>query len=103
MVKARTPGGKPLPPDRGSIRNAVNFVLDRVPWERKHSLMIAARYYRDPRMLAAAREGRPHGVGPDLNPLTALTHDYADGETPARPPVTPLQWHGGQRESPLTR
>lgn len=85
---ARTPGGKPLPAGRGSIRNAIDFVLDRVPWERKQSLMIAARYYRDPRMLAAAREGRPHGVGPDVNPFTTLTHDYADGETPALPPVT---------------
>lgn len=93
---ARTPGAKPLPAGRGSIRNAVDFVLDRVPWERKQSLMIAARYYRDPRMLSIAREGRPHGVGQDVNSFTTLTHDYADGETPAPPPVILVRQREGR-------
>jgi hypothetical protein len=29
----------------GSIRKAIDFMLDRVSWEKKPSLMIAARYY----------------------------------------------------------
>lgn len=41
---------------RGSIRKAIEFVLDRVLWEKKPTLMIAARYYRDVRMLTGARQ-----------------------------------------------
>jgi hypothetical protein len=52
--------------------------------------MIAARYYRDPRMLAGARE-TPSGNREShdyINQFTRLTHDFAPGETPAPPPVT---------------
>jgi hypothetical protein len=78
------------PNGRGSIRKAIDFVLDRVPWERQPSLMTAARYYRDPRMLAAAR--RPSSGQPEshdyISQFTSLTHDFAENETPAPPPVT---------------
>lgn len=78
------------PNGRGSIRKAIDFVLDRVSWERQPSLMTAARYYRDPRMLAAAR--RPSSGQPEshdyISQFTSLTHDFAENETPAPPPVT---------------
>jgi hypothetical protein len=78
------------PNGRGSIRKAIDFVLDRVSWEKKPSLMIAARYYRDTRMLSGARQApskdpESHDY---INQFAALTHDFADGETPPTPPVT---------------
>ena len=74
----------------GSLRKALDFVLDRVSWERKPSLIIAARYYRDRRMLDVAREAPSNGSdGHDyINQFTTLTHNFADGETPPAPPVT---------------
>ena len=76
---------------RGSIRKAIDFVLDRVSWQKKPSLMIAARYYRDRRMLAGARaapstDRESHDY---INQFAALTHDFAESETPSGPPVTP--------------
>jgi hypothetical protein len=52
--------------------------------------MVAARYYRDARMLAGARQrssdqGESHDY---INQFTSLTHDFALNETPAPPPVT---------------
>lgn len=78
------------PNGRGSIRKAIDFVLDRVSWEKQPTLMVAARYYRDARMLAGARQrssdqGESHDY---INQFTSLTHDFARGETPAHPPVT---------------
>jgi hypothetical protein len=78
------------PAGRGSIRKAIDFVLDRAPWERKPTLMIAARYYRDARMLAAAREpsssqSESHDY---ISRFAGLTHDFAQGEAPTPPPVT---------------
>jgi hypothetical protein len=74
----------------GSIRKAIDFVLDRVPWEKKPSLMIAARYYRDVRMLAAARQVNSQGSESHdyVNHFTRLTHDFAIGAAPLPPPVT---------------
>jgi hypothetical protein len=81
----RTGAGQPLPPGRGSVRKGIDFVLERASWDKKSSLLIAARYYRDKRMLTTAR-------GPDdrdqINQFAYLTHDYAAGEIPRPVPVT---------------
>lgn len=87
----QTPGGKVLPAGRGSIKKAINFVIqtNALRWEKKQTLMIAARYYRDPAMLAQARDGRPFGANTSeyVNYFTTLTHDFAEGEDPGPPPV----------------
>ena len=80
------------PNGRGSIRKAIDFVLDRASWEKQPTLMVAARYYRDPRMLAGARrpasdQGESHDY---INQFTSLTHDFTENETPPAPPVTAL-------------
>ncbi|MGA2271115.1 MAG: alginate lyase family protein [Bryobacteraceae bacterium] len=73
----------------GSIQKAIDFVLDRVSWEKKPTLMIAARYYRDARMLAGARQASSRSAESYdyVNQFANLTHDFADGEKPAAPPV----------------
>ena len=88
-----TSGGKVLPAGRGSLKKAIFFVIEppnALRWEKKQTLMIAARYYRDPLMLAQARDGRPFGANTSdyTNHFATLTHDFAEGENPGPPPVT---------------
>ena len=49
--------------------------------------MIAARYYRDARMLAAARQPAPvdSETRDYVSQFTRLTHDFAPGESPTPP------------------
>jgi hypothetical protein len=60
----------------GSIRKAIEFVLNQIPWQRTPTLWIAARYYRDPRMIRAAT--RPFDAAVEIrdytNHFTLLTH-----------------------------
>lgn len=81
----RTNSGKLLPPGRGSVRKGIDFVLARASWDKKSSLLIAARYFRDKRMLTVARglDDRDR-----INQFAYLTHDYAVGEMPKTPPTT---------------
>ena len=93
-ASGQTPGGKVLPAGRGSIRKAIYFVIgppNSLRWEKKQTLMIAARYYRDPLMLAQARDGRPFGANTSeyINYFTTLTHDFAADEDPSPPPTVP--------------
>ena len=88
----KTPNGVVLPAGRGSLKQAILFVIEPpnwIEWDKKQSLMIAARYYRYALMLQLARKGRPHGAaGSDkVNHFTTLTHDFAEGENPGPPPV----------------
>jgi len=90
----QTPGGKVLPAGRGSLRRAILFVIgppNSLRWEKKQTLIIAARYYRDPLMLQQARDGRPYGANTSeyVNYFTTLTHDFADDENPGPPPIVP--------------
>ena len=96
-----------LPAGRGSLRQALRFVLvaafSPAPRALKSAAEIAYRYYRDPFLLAAVRDTRPN-TGSRGSAFETLTHGFAKGESPAPPPTSlppgysdnPLAQSGGE-------
>jgi hypothetical protein len=87
-IPGSTPSGKVLSAGRGSLHRALRFVIDRVPWEKTESLLIAARYYQDPVLLKAAHKinnSSVTNIGDIINQFAFLTHDYPTAEMPSRP------------------
>ncbi|MGH8603036.1 MAG: hypothetical protein ACREXR_09790, partial [Gammaproteobacteria bacterium] len=81
-----------LPRGRGSLKQAILFVLDAPSFQRPRSLKAAAevayRYYRHPAMLRAVLPTRPNR-GSRAMSFETLTHGFTGGEDPSPPPTVP--------------
>jgi hypothetical protein len=81
-----------LPSGRGSLKNAILFVVDHPSHQKPRSLKSAAevafRYYRHRAMLKAVTRSRPNS-GSRAMAFETLTHGFADGEDPPPPPLAP--------------
>lgn len=81
-----------LPPGRGSLKQAILFVLDAPSFQEPRSLKSAAevayRYYRHPAMLKAVLSTRPNSNDRAMS-FETLTHGFAEGENPNAPPIVP--------------
>ena len=81
-----------LPAGRGSLKQAILFVLDapsfQVPRALKSAAEVAYRYYRHPAMLNAVLPSRPNS-GSRAMAFETLTHGFAAGEDPGPPPSVP--------------
>lgn len=81
---------KPLPAGRGSLKQAILFVLqtsNQPPRALRSAGEVAYRYYRHPAMLRAVEATRPNS-GDRAMSYETLTHGFAANENPANPPVT---------------
>jgi len=82
----------PLPQGRGSLKQAILFVLDRPSFQKVRALKSAAevayRYYRCSAMLKAVKSTRPNSGGRAMS-FETLTHGFAEGEEPGPPPTAP--------------
>jgi hypothetical protein len=79
-----------LPAGRGSLRQAILFVIDHPSFQTPRALRsaaeVAARYYHDPVMFRMVQPTRPNS-GTRAMAFETLTHGFAQDETPAPPPV----------------
>ncbi len=81
-----------LPPQRGSLRKAILFILAAPSFQTPRSLKtageVAYRYYRDPGMKAVIAASRPNS-GERAMAYETLTHGFAENENPGPPPTVP--------------
>lgn len=81
-----------LPPGRGSLKQAILFVLDNPrsqgPRSLKSAAEVAYRYYRHPAMLAATLPTRPNS-GTRAMSFETLTHAFAKDEAVNPSPTVP--------------
>lgn len=95
-----------LPAKRGSLHQAILFILTAPSFQTPRALKTAAevayRYYRDPAMKAAIAASRPNS-GERAMAYETLTHGFAEGENPGPPPTVPPPGAGPQRTASVRK